>query len=126
MHERQKKHGWAFILIFAVIVLFVVYLYSRFHSGIKVSVANTGTTMRSVVLHVTGRSYPVGDVLPGKAIVETVQPTGESHLEIEFADTQGQMQRVIVDTYFEPGYGGTISVVIQDGNVVSREVHVTM
>ena len=82
--------------------------------------------MQSVVLHVTGRSYPVGDVLPGKTIVQTVEPTSESHLEIEFADANGEMQRAIVDTYFEPGYAGTLSVVIQDGEVVSSEEHIKL
>jgi len=124
MRERPKKHGWALLLLFAAIVAFVVFLLLGLHSGVKVSVANTGTTMRSVVLHVTGRSYPVGDLLPGKTIVQTVKPTGESHLEIEFAGAEGQIQRVNVDTYFEPGYGGTLSVVINDGKVVSSEDHV--
>jgi hypothetical protein len=125
MHERPRKRGWVFCLAFAAIAVSGAYLWSKLHSGIEVSIANPGTTMRSVVLHVTGRSYPVGDILPGKIAVATVQPTSESHLEIELTDAQGQRRRLNADVYFEPGYSGTVSVVIQDGKIVSSEYRET-
>src|SRR5262249_9370284 len=121
MHARPKKRGWVSCLIFAAIALLVLSLCSKLRSGVEVSIVNTGTAMRSVVLHVTGRSYPVGDILPGKTTVARVQPTSESHLEIEFTDAQGEKQLLKVDVYIEPGYRGAMSVVIQDAKVVSSD-----
>jgi hypothetical protein len=84
--------------------------------GINVVIKNTGIEpVESLVLPVTGRSYPLGSIAPGHEKAAIVKPTSESHLEIELADTTGGTARLNAGGYFEPGYGGTITVSIKDG-----------
>jgi len=79
--------------------------------GLRVRIENTGaTTLRSVVVHVTGNSTPMGDLKPGSFMSLQVEPTGDSHVEIAFQDESGRQKRHFVDCYFEPGYLGTVRV----------------
>jgi hypothetical protein len=71
--------------------------------------------MRSVTVHVTGASYSIGDVAPGASRTVRVRPSGESHIELSYADGH----RTVVDCYFEPGYGGKITAVVAADKVVS-------
>ena len=114
----EKKRSW---LPFAIPVILLVavligILAFQLRSGIRVTIENTGTTtLESVVLHVTGASYNMGDIVPGASATARVSPTSESHLEIEFTDADGQAQRLDAGGYLEPGYRGTIRVSIKDG-----------
>ena len=93
-----------------------------FWPEIHVSVQNTGSApMQSVVLHVTGKSYSIGDIFAGGSASATVEPTGESGLEIEFIDAYGTIKRLNAGGYFESGYRGTIQVSIKDGTIVKNE-----
>lgn len=83
---------------------------------------NTGTsTLKSVVLHVTGSSHTLGDITPGNSSEAVVKPTSESHLEIQFVDAEGQAHRLDAGGYFEPGYHGEIRVSIKDGEIEKNE-----
>ena len=77
--------------------------------------------MRSVVLHVTGVSYQLGDIPPGASATARVRPTSESGLEIEFTDSDGKVQRLNAGGYFESDYRGTIRVSIKDGAIETNE-----
>jgi hypothetical protein len=88
------------------IVLAVSTAFAAFTRSVTVSVNNVGPeTLSSVVVHVTGNAYELGNIQPGENRSVRVFPTGESHVEIEHAKG-----RLIVDTYFESGYRGRISV----------------
>ena len=50
-----------------------------------------------------------------------MHPTGESHLEIEFIDVDGQTGRLDAGGYFEPGYRGTMDISITDGVIEKNE-----
>ena len=76
------------------------------------------------MLHVTGASYQLGDIGPGESATARVNPTSESHLEVEFTDRDGQSQRLHADGYFEPGYRGMIRVEIKDGLIDKFEDHI--
>jgi hypothetical protein len=67
--------------------------------------------MCAVVLHVTGRSYRVGDIAPG----------GCTDLQIEFTDGLGNERRVPIDCYIEPSYRGEIRARINDGRLEMTE-----
>jgi len=56
----------------------------------------------------------------------TVHPTGESHLEIEFTDADGQAKRLDAGGYFEPGYRGTIDISIKDGVIQKNEQQIRL
>ena len=73
--------------------------------------------MKSVVLHVTGASDNLGDIAPGESATARVNPTSDSHLEVEFTDADGQSKQLIAGGYFEAGYRGTIRVEIKDDQI---------
>lgn len=70
--------------------------------------------MRSVVVHVTGRSYPIGDLPPGASKSVRLSPTSESHIEL----SQAGHARLTVGGYFEKGYRGTITADVTTDRVV--------
>lgn len=119
MNEQKQRRAWLLAIpAVLVIALLVGWMVLQFRSGVRVTVQNTGTgPLRSVVLHVTGASYKLGDIAVGESATMRVKPTGESHLEIEFTDSDGNTQRLDAGGYFEPGYRGTIRVEIEDGRI---------
>ena len=124
----QKRPCWlAGIPICVLLVVLVVLVLFLFRSGIHVSIQNTGSQpLRSVVLFVTGTSYNLGDIPPGATAHATVHPTGESHLEIEFTDADGQAKRLDAGGYIEPGYRGTIDISIKDGVIQKNEQQIRL
>ena len=57
------------------------------------------------------------DLQPKGTVHETVKCTGDSHLEIEFQDNEGQTIRLDAGGFFQPGYRGTIRLSIKDGEI---------
>jgi hypothetical protein len=80
-----------------VLLLLIGFLLIQFSSGFRVTVHNTGAkSVHSVVLHVHGGSYSVGDIAPGEFVEATMNRTSESHLEIEFREADGTQKHVSV------------------------------
>ncbi len=118
--NKNKRRWW--LLAIPVVLLLIAVVAYQLRSGIRVTVENTGSTsLNSVVLHVTGVSYDLGDIAPGESATARVSPTGESELEVEFKDTAGQTQRLNAGGYFESGYRGSIRVEIKDGQIDKNE-----
>jgi hypothetical protein len=117
LREQQRRRRWWLVAIPAVLLLILsVFLLFQLRSGIHVTIQNTGqTSIHSVVLHVTGNSYSIGDLAPGGSKEATVNSAGESTLRIEFTDSDGKKQQLDAGVYLEPGYRGTIRVSIRDG-----------
>ena len=113
---KNKKFVIRTVLV-SLFLVFVIYIMMfQFRAGVQVTIKNTGTTtLRSVVLYVTGSSYGIGDIAPEHSVKTTVNPTSESHLEIEFIDSDGQVHRLNAGGYFESDYHGTIQISIKDG-----------
>ena len=102
----EKRRRWWLLVIPAALLIAVLIgvLAFQLRSGIRVTVKNTGTKpLNSVVLHVTGASYNLGDIAPGATAKARVNPTGESSLEIEFTGSDGKGKRLDADCYFESG-----------------------
>ncbi len=119
----DKKWRWGLIAVTAfVLLILIAVVIIQFRPGIRVTIQNTGTTtLRSVVLHVTGATYNIGDIAPSESAAVRVRPTGESQLEIEITNADGQVQRLNAGGYFESGYRGTIRVSIKDGTIDENE-----
>ena len=114
--NKNKRRWW--LLAIPVVLLLIAVVAFQLRTGIRVTVENTGTTpLKSVVLHVTGASYDLGDIAPGESATARVNPTGESELEVELKDTDDQTQRLNAGGYFESGYRGSIRVQIKDGQI---------
>jgi hypothetical protein len=114
---------WVSVTIAAGLVLVGGGLaWYHFRPGVRVTVENAGTEpMRAVVLHVTGRSYTIGDIAPGGCTETILVPTSESDLQIEFTDGRGNERRVPIECYIEPSNRGEIRARINDGRLEMTE-----
>jgi hypothetical protein len=65
----------------------------------------SGQTLRkvSVTVENTGKSYDVGELAPGDSSRVFAQPHGESHINLEFRDTQTLPHVATVIGYVEAG-----------------------
>src|SRR5262245_6479527 len=114
---NRRKVG---LILAAVIIVAGAMGYALLSPGVDVSVRNTGKEpLREVTIHVTGRSYTLGDLAPGSLRTRNVSPRGESSVEVEFANEHGKRIRLSAGGYLEPGYGGRIVIEIRDGNVIA-------
>jgi hypothetical protein len=124
-----RRRWWLIgtLMAFALLVVVGLLMAQRLRAGVRVTIHNVGTTpLRSVVLQVTGASYPLGDIVPGSFGEATVISHGESNLEIEFINIDGKTRRLNAGGYFESGYRGTIRVSIQDGTIEANEQQLTL
>lgn len=71
--------------------------------------------MRSVVVHITGRSYAIGDISPGASKSLQLHPAADSHIEL--APTGHP--RLVLDCYFSGGYSGSIAAEVKVDQVVA-------
>ena len=95
-------------------------------AGVEVILVNRSPSpMRDVVIHVTGASYRVGEIAIDQTVRHRVRAASESHLEIEFKDSSGELQREIVECYIEPNYSGSIEVDFLDG-AIRTEDHIEL
>lgn len=114
---NKKKRKW-WLLAIPVVLLLIAVVAFQLRSGIQVTVENTGTSpLKLVELHVTGRSYELGDIAPGATATARVRSTGESSLDVEFTDADGKTQRLNAGGYFESAYRRSIRVEIKDGQI---------
>jgi hypothetical protein len=113
------------VLIDLVGMLIGVVLPAVNAGGIRVTIQNRGSRrLGSVMVHVTGESYGLGDIAAGGTGEAAVRVAGESHLEIEFVDADGKPKRLNAGGHFEPGCRGTIQVSIKDGVIDENEQRV--
>ena len=88
----------------------------------KVRIDNLGnTTLKSVVVHVKGSSYDVGDIDANESKSVMVKPNGESSLEVEFGNETGEKKRLKTDFNLEPDYSGFILVRIKNDSIAHAE-----
>ncbi len=106
-----------------VAVLFTAFIWLA--PGVTVAVRNSGaTSLHDFHVHVTGRTYELGDISSGAIKKCKVRPNGESHVEISYRLTDGTMRRHTVDCYFESGYRGTVDAEIGDGGLIRASHHI--
>ena len=89
-----------------------------FGPGVTVKVYNAGNSpILDLQVHVTGKSYQLGDI-PSRAERNVkVSPMGESHVEVSYRLSDGTTKRHSVDCYFESAYRGTVEATIRDGEL---------
>jgi hypothetical protein len=115
------------ILALALTLAMLVVVY---RPRIIVKVENVGhEQLHAVVVHVTGKSYLLGDIPSGGQTSVEVHPSSESHVEIEFADREETTKRLNAGGYFEAyGYEGTVAIKANSQGLVDvqQDVRPTM
>ena len=85
-------------------------------AGVEFTLKNAGAdALRSVTVHVTGRSYELGDIPLGGAKTVKLSPTSESHIEVRLATGRN----LSIDCYLEHGYRGRINATVTSTAVVA-------
>lgn len=107
--------GALFFAIIAIIAGFAAYL-DRPARSITFTATNVDTqALRSVVVHITGKAYAIGDIAAGASKSVALEPGADSHVELAFSGHP----RLIVDTYFSGGYTGAIAAELTADRVVT-------
>lgn len=93
------------------------------NQGVVVSVANTGTApLAAVEVAYTGGTVRVGTLAPGTTHHARIAPTSESHLDLAFTDATGRRHAQEIGVFFEPGYTGSVAIVVdRAGGVTWRD-----
>lgn len=90
----------------------------RGRDSIELRLENVGSApLESLVIYRTGRPYRVGNLSPGTSMRMMVGADGESHIEVEHGRVERRRSRV--GTYFESGYGGSITMRLAPDSVVA-------
>jgi hypothetical protein len=90
----------------------------RGRDSVVLRLENVGLTpLDSLVIFTTGRVYQAGRLAPGESKYVMIGADGESHIEVEHG--RGERHRLSVGTYFEDGYGGSITVRVGADSVVA-------
>ena len=118
--ERGNRFAIGVVAGGAGLLLGAVAVALFLQRGVTVVVFNADSAeLSDVTVHVTGNSYPVGPIRPGQWLSVPVRSKGESHVEVEFRDADGQRKRLSADCYFEGGYSGTVNVTLNREKVIS-------
>jgi hypothetical protein len=111
---KRRRHVWVGLTLVVLLTAMAVYFFAQ---RMRVSVVNKGPgPLHDVVVHVTGCSYPVGDIPSESSATVAVQATSESHVEIEFTSSS-ERRRLVADCYFESDWHGHIEVDVRDGRI---------
>lgn len=114
---------FALVTCIAVLIASVVWLTP----GIAVTVINSGSTsLNALQVHVTGRTYNLGNLASQAQRKCTVRSNGESHIEITFQLPDGTHKRHIVDCYFERGYRGSVEIELKNGDLIREAIQITV
>ena len=97
--------------------------YKLLDAGVTVTVKNaSGGEITNLQIKFTGGSKSSPKLKPAEFFETKVNPNGESHLVVEFADSSGKQHSAKVDVYFEHNYSGTIHVTLEpDGKVTWKD-----
>ena len=91
---------------------------------VDVAVVNGGfTPLTDLTVSYTGGRELLRELWPGESREFTINPSGESDLEISFVDATGNIHGQRIDVYFERNYRGRIDIRIDaTGKVTSHDV----
>jgi hypothetical protein len=96
-----------YILVSVALILFYLAgVVARWKVGAMIVIRNQGgQTLRNVAVTVenVGNRYDVGDLAPGGRSRVFAKPHAESHINVEFRDTQDQRHVATVIGYVEEG-----------------------
>ena len=117
MPQPPPSRSWRKNLRFIVLagLLFLI-IKALLPTPSKVVLTNVSVeTMRAVTVEVSGRSYQIGDLMPGVVTTVHVEPEGDSHVELLFAENR----RLKIDCYIAAGSGDTVTATVTPTAVVA-------
>jgi hypothetical protein len=86
---------------------------------------DAGQPIQTVVAKYTGGIAKLGPLKVGERQETTINPAGESHIELDIYPAGGKVEHRLVDTYFEAGYRGKIEISIKKEFVIHSSEHLS-
>lgn len=100
--------------------------WARFRAP-KAEIANVGgVVLHDLSVQVTGATYRLGELEPGARISQRLDPSGTSHLEVDWRTPDGQAHHRVIDCYFSSGWPewtGTLRVDIAAAEIQRVDGH---
>lgn len=95
--------------------------------GILISITNNSDlSVSSIRVLYSGGAYKIPELRAGETVKSRINPTSESHLEMEFVDEQQRDIKIVIDTYFERDYSGSFSIFINKNGKATWEDNITI
>ena len=115
--QPRPPGSWRRNLLFLVCAgLVFLIMKSALPKPGKVVLTNVSAqTMHAVTVEVAGRSYAIGDLMPGVVTSVEVEPEGDSHVELVFAERR----RLKIDGYIAAASGDTVIATVTPEAVVT-------
>lgn len=110
---RSWRKNLQFLLFAGVVFLIIQALLPKPSKVILTNVS--AETMRAVTVEVSGRSYEIGDLMPGVVTSVEVDPEGDSHVELRFAENRS----LKIDCYIAAGSGDTVTATVTPTAVIT-------
>lgn len=89
-------------------------------NGIEVELRNLcARSVSNVAVSFTGGTNFVDGISPGAVWKSQVYPSGESILALEFLDADGAVVQTNIGSFIEPGYRGTVTILVSPTNRVT-------
>ena len=116
----SKKKLLIYTLLSIVIGLLLLAGYFYWTWGVYVAITNnTDSVLKNIQISYTGGKIDIEKMGPYSSYGQYVNPTGESHLELEWHDSSGTRQSSTIEVYFEHNYTGSIKITVDPNNQVS-------
>ena len=95
---------------------------------VKVTVHNVDATetLHAVTVHVTGASYVIGDLPPGKHASIRVNARGESDVRVRHVMSDGTVVESRVDCYIESGARGSVRAAVNATGLTHADINVRL
>lgn len=108
--------------LYFLCILVLCTSFSSCSSGVNVSISNhTDEIIEELKVLYTGGSNLKKELKPHMTVEFTVNPTSESHLEIEFKDSKNRRYKSTIGTYFEKDYVGVLLIRIESFKKITWE-----
>lgn len=115
------------IVLFSLLTGFgIIWSCKSMCSGVCIVVVNEGDhPLCNVEIHFSGGSLRIPKLQPRAKYKAKINPKGESHLTVDFADASGGQHVQPIDVYFESGYQGKVEIKIDGSSNVTWQSVIT-
>lgn len=115
------------ILFITLIVSIIVWITFISTKGVKVSIQNESEQpISNVTLFFTGGEQHIPLIEPFSSQQVSINPDGESSLEISFIDSNNMVFKETIDVYFEHNYKGELYLTIDSNKDVTWKSEISI
>jgi hypothetical protein len=116
----KRKSISYLIAVFVAVGMLTSIGYRYWTRGVYINITNTTqNVLKDINIAYTGGVIHIANLESKTSYGQYINPTSESHLELEWLDSSGAKQSQEIGVYFEHNYAGSIEITIDPNNIVS-------